>query len=1021
MPVIIHCADIHIGSSSINFDNLIDATVDKINQLTPNIIVICGDIFHNNDTFTSRDLTIFNRFMHNLRNYQVILIPGNHDLNRHTGEDLLTPIVSQFANVHYLKQSGAIEIAGAKFYHASFLDSKEKITADISMIPDVSKYILLYHGMVNGIKFSSDVQITHDIMSKFACCMLGDVHQHQFIDKVGINACYSGSLTQLNVSESYDKGFVLWTYDRDPHNGNIITTSKFVNLNLPPNFAKVDLRGVSIDKVDETLTNLRVTAYGNLHRVNVVMDALDDPTRDVILTKVINVFGRVDHYAMESINGKPSDDIYEAITERLELLGATTEQMIAVDELHRSHMEEYEYSKWTVIEMAWSDLFQYGPHNHLNFESSGISGVLAPNQAGKSSIIDILVLALFGTFLKGDRSSMLRIVDATGKSVKQSHIAVTFISNNVKYVIDRVDTKTNTKLKLVSYANGTETIITPKDVTTCYQVMKKLIGTVDQFLSTGLYYDNSNDIVRMKNADRLKILPELFGLTDNEHLIKEVRAKIRSLSNELDLLTSGLTSEPLDILKSKLFDAKSIIKNETIRSTSLLEKINIATGMLATSRERVRLASMISESSLKCDVIEKQLRDNNSSYDKFEKLKLEDGILSSKFGVINRKLIAQLKDSTKEKTLAELQAECKLLEDSLSASPNGLKFNASCDDCKRNKSITDGAKDKKKIAEDLEKCKLLIEHYNDLDAIKRISEIRRELKLLPDVSEKIALEVELKMLKSQIKSAQDSLDLLPVTAVIDIKSLQNEYQESISKLALAVSNESSVNKLIGIRSRYDSNAAPIERDIELHKLYMKVIGDPNFKVSIIKKSVLRLMNHVNNTLKFAKFSMSAECDDKRINLYTHDGNIKLPIESGSGFKKFICSLAIRFALTSIITSSSQFMIIDEGFGCMDAQNLALCADMLPVIAQLYKFMFVISHMLALKSAFNYIHHIDIVDGISGIGVILPNVQPEPEPTPVQVPDGSKLCECGAIVKIKSLASHIKTAKHAKAIALVAVK
>lgn len=1003
MPRIIQLSDIHLGISGVKFDHIIDIACEKIHELNPNIIVICGDVFHNKDTFTSRDVSLFNKLMSKLSKYQIIIIPGNHDMNPHTMEDLITPLASQFSHVMYLKNTCIWSYQGVKFHHISFIDGNE------INITDHKNHILLYHGTI-GASHYGNVKINHEIMNKYLCTMLGDIHEYTYYEKS--RACYSGSLTQLNISESYNKGFVLWDIERNVHDGTTSAVHTFIPLNIPPIFLKVDLRGVDHESIDDRLYSIHGISP-NPYRVSVLLSNLDDSNKDLIIQKVISIIGRVDHYTMESNVYKPSDDIYEAITEQLDALGATDDQMILIDELHRSHVLEYSYNKWTIIDMTWSDLFQYGPNNYIDFTPSGISGVVAPNRAGKSSIIDVLVLALFGELLRGDRAHMLRITD--GKSVKQSHVNVKFISNGVRYSIDRIDTKTHTKLKLISYIDGKETPITPIDVNKCYQQMRKLVGTVDQFLSTGLYYDNIYDIVRMKNCERLRILPELFGMTDNENLIKTIRAKVRSLNNELDQITSGVPTEDLPTLIKSLENIKEEISTTSNESDKLLSLINSTSESILIQRERQRLSSIISKSSIRCGEIESMLAINEPLYKKYSELKNQDIILSSKFPTVNRKLVDQLKssiDRPKQQIIDEYES---MVNRSGVTEPNGMKYNSECTECAHNKTLFRESNEEK-----MSKLKVLIDNYESLEVIKKISDIRKELKSLPSSDEKLSLEAELSILKNHIETANKSLGLLPSDdEYVNHHSLQEQYQLNTTKLANLISRRCTIEKSIINRKLFDEKASPIEQQLSIHKLYMKVISDPLFKVSIVNKSMNRLVSHVNDTIKFAGFTISASCDDKKINLYICDKGTKLPIESGSGFQKFICSLAIRFALTLLISSSPQFIMIDEGFGCLDDKNLLSVAELLPMISQLYKFMFVISHVPELRQSFNHTHNIDIINGVSMIG----NTNKADGQTQVdrenQVPNddsGVITCVCGSKIKRKSMASHIKSVKHLKLIA-----
>jgi exonuclease SbcC len=76
-------------------------------------------------------------------------------------------------------------------------------------------------------------------------------------------------------------------------------------------------------------------------------------------------------------------------------------------------------------------------------------------------------------------------------------------------------------------------------------------------------------------------------------------------------------------------------------------------------------------------------------------------------------------------------------------------------------------------------------------------------------------------------------------------------------------------------------------------------------------------------------------------------------------EKMISSIAIRVALTNISSlPKSSMLIIDEGFGTLDDNNLEACARLLTNLKSYFKNILVISHVDTIK---------DIVDNVIDIG------------------------------------------------------
>jgi exonuclease SbcC len=70
---------------------------------------------------------------------------------------------------------------------------------------------------------------------------------------------------------------------------------------------------------------------------------------------------------------------------------------------------------------------------------------------------------------------------------------------------------------------------------------------------------------------------------------------------------------------------------------------------------------------------------------------------------------------------------------------------------------------------------------------------------------------------------------------------------------------------------------------------------------------------------------------------------------GSGLEKFVLSLAIRVALINISNlPRPNFIAIDEGFGCADKDNLNSMSSLLSYFRNTFDFIWVVSHLDAMK-------------------------------------------------------------------------
>ncbi len=578
-PVYIaHLADIHIGSTegrSAEYRSVFDklfvelAAQQSKSPATPILVAIAGDIFHNKIKYSGADVDDFHYLMNGLRTYPVIMIPGNHDVNVHNPAqtDLLTPLVRDYTNVSYWRTSGWYNLHGLDFYHLNVFDAEKITPQEIGTLFDISadklkETIFLYHGMINGAKFSNntvmDSKIPTNILNRVKLFIAGDIHQHQFLTST---AAYSGSLIQQNIAESLEKGFIMWDLST--------RTGSFVRLENTHGFIRFDLRGKTQTQAAQEIAQLSNNHLEHIHKVAVITDAAEDVSREQI-EQIREKTGRIDR--ISRIEAKPqvinaAKDVTEALTDLLHKSGAPAEQIAAILDMHTSKSIEYECKKWYVTRLAFDYMFKYGKGNVIDFTKfEGVSGVIAPNCAGKSSIIDILVFGLFGEHLRTDNKNMIR------HGANKSYVRVNFNVNGVDHYVERSyvrgDHRATIKLCKRGEPNAaTWTNITGPTVDSMNKTISQLIGSLNQFLATGLYYDSQNDVLRTPPADRMRLMTMLLGIVDNSSIIKELKNTEKTIKAKINQLVKPRLEHPqddYDAIEDQLLDL--ITKRDATRN-----------------------------------------------------------------------------------------------------------------------------------------------------------------------------------------------------------------------------------------------------------------------------------------------------------------------------------------------------------------------------------------------------------------------------------------------------------------------
>nr|URM62060.1 alkylated DNA repair protein [Mimivirus sp.] len=138
-----------------------------------------------------------------------------------------------------------------------------------------------------------------------------------------------------------------------------------------------------------------------------------------------------------------------------------------------------------------------------------------------------------------------------------------------------------------------------------------------------------------------------------------------------------------------------------------------------------------------------------------------------------------------------------------------------------------------------------------------------------------------------------------------------------------------------------------------------------------------LHSMVNFSIEFTYYDEEKIKDQKTKQLKSNMGSIDVNIcyhdvkpynvQLASGFERFIIGLAIRMTLCQIsLTSKPNFLIIDEGWSCLDSENLNNVGAIMNYIKTQYEHVIIISHLEELKNQADYVINIDKMDNYSYI-------------------------------------------------------
>src|SRR5690606_18267699 len=189
----------------------------------------------------------------------------------------------------------------------------------------------------------------------------------------------------------------------------------------------------------------------------------------------------------------------------------------------------------------------------------------------------------------------------------------------------------------------------------------------------------------------------------------------------------------------------------------------------------------------------------------------------------------------------------------------------------------------------------------------------------------------------------------------------------------------SIQQHIESRKEFDEKS----EELNLYRLYLKLMDNNGLPYEILKNYLPLIEASTNQILhSIANFSVEFMFHDSslveeqknkfmksnqgsiNINIRYEDMN-PLNVQLACGFEKFIIGLAIRMVLGHIsLGAKPNFLIIDEGWSCLDNDNLNNIDTILDYIKMQYEHVIIISHLEELKNQVDYSININKNRGFS---------------------------------------------------------
>jgi exonuclease SbcC len=232
------------------------------------------------------------------------------------------------------------------------------------------------------------------------------------------------------------------------------------------------------------------------------------------------------------------------------------------------------------------------------------------------------------------------------------------------------------------------------------------------------------------------------------------------------------------------------------------------------------------------------------------------------------------------------------------------------------------------VEDDIEK------YYENEDTIQSNKELEKQIKDL-EIAKK-RFESDIKDITKQIATTNGSISSLQ-TYIDSIKQKMNEVKE-------------------------------LEEKNRLYTYYLDAVKRDGIPYELISKALPVIENEVNNILaQVVDFGVTMEMDGKSINAKIVYEDQEWPLEMCSGMEKFVSGLAIRVALINVCNlPRPNFLVVDEGFGTLDADNLSSLFMMMQYLKTQFDFIWVISHLEQMRDIVDGLIEIKKVNGFSKI-------------------------------------------------------
>lgn len=677
---------------------------------------------------------------------------------------------------------------------------------------------------------------------------------------------------------------------------------------------------------------------------------------------------------------------------------------------------------WTPKTLEFSNMFSYGEDNLVRFDrAQGIMGVFAPNASGKSSLFDALAFCIFD---KTSRTTSSKNILNNQKD--NFYCKFNFEIDGVDYFIERTAKWTRKGTNLTVNVNfwkedaGITTSLNGEQRRDTNKNIERYLGKFEDFVLTALSLQGNNALfIDKSQSERKEILSQFIGVDIFDKLYTLAAEENRENATLIKKFKSDDFTTKLADIQTQLKEDKTEYKLLEIQHNGLKDEEDKLNKQIIKLNEKI--VKLNADSGVSIDELKKRLE---TLQNKLEEIKSTKTSIQQK--ITQREelqvTLEEIIDGFDEEELEDKMGALKIVRRDFNESKHELekldikinslkdkqshleshKYNPNCEICMDNsKSILES---KKEVEEQLSN---ILEEWGDVirtnelaeEKINEYSLYESDWNNLLEAKEKEdKVDREISQLHNQL-SGQETEEVRVEGQITQQQQLIDEYyknEEQIKKnkeirdeitivrnnLTEVKDNITSVHKEIlkynGKISALQNQKETIEsrikevKDLEEHsklfEYYLNSLNKDGVSYELIEKALPMIEGEVNNILaQIVEFGMQLEMDGKNINAYLVYGNQRWSLEMCSGMERFISGLAIRVALINVCNlPRPNFLVIDEGFGTLDSENLQSLFMLFTYLKTQFDFVMIISHIDSMRDVVDNLVEIKKINGFSQV-------------------------------------------------------